>query len=94
MSKQVENCIKNGRPLLIEDIQEALDPSLGPVLAKNLIVQGAGRYALRMGNQDIDYDMEFRMYITTKMTNPHYLPDVTINTTLINFTVTVLGLEE
>jgi dynein heavy chain len=47
-----------------------------------------------MGNQDVDYDMEFRMYITTKMTNPHYLPDVTINTTLINFTVTVAGLEE
>ena len=94
MAKQVENCIKNGRPLLIEDIQETLDPSLSPVLAKNLVVQGAGRYALRMGNQDIDYDMDFRMYITTKMTNPHYLPDVTINTTLINFTVTVLGLEE
>ena len=94
MAKQVENCIKNGRPLLIEDIQESLDPSLAPVLAKNLVQQGAGRWAIRMGNQDVDYDMDFRMYITTKMTNPHYLPDVTINTTLINFTVTVAGLEE
>jgi dynein heavy chain len=90
----VENCIKNGRPLLIEDIGETLDPGLAPVLSKNLVDQGAGRLALRMGNQDIDYDKDFKLYITTKLTNPHYLPEITINVTLVNFTVTVLGLEE
>ena len=28
--------------------------------------------------QDIDYDENFKFYMTTKMSNPHYLPDVCI----------------
>lgn len=31
--------------------------------------------------------------MTTKMPNPHYLPEVCIKVTIINFTVTMLGLE-
>jgi dynein heavy chain len=94
LAKSLENCFKNGRAMLIEDVGETLDPSLGPVLSQNLVDQGGGRLALRMGNQDIDYDKDFKLYITTKMTNPHYLPEITINVTLVNFTVTILGLEE
>jgi dynein heavy chain len=30
-----------------------------------------------------------QLYITTKMANPHYLPEVCIKVTLINFTVTM-----
>ena len=93
-SRVLENCIKNGNPLLVEDIPEKLDAALDPILDKNLIQQGAGRFALRMGDQDIDYDTNFKLYMTTKMRNPHYKPDVSIRTTLINFTVTVEGLEE
>ena len=33
------------------------------------------------------------MHQTTKMPNPHYLPEVCIKVTLINFTVTMDGLE-
>ena len=32
--------------------------------------------------------------MTTKMPNPHYLPEVCIKVTLINFTVTFKGLED
>ena len=32
--------------------------------------------------------------MTTKLPNPHYLPEITIKVTLINFTVTEAGLEE
>lgn len=32
--------------------------------------------------------------MTTKMPNPHYLPEICIKVTLINFTVTFKGLEE
>lgn len=31
--------------------------------------------------------------MTTKMTNPHYLPEMFIRVTVINFTVTLEGLE-
>ena len=32
--------------------------------------------------------------MTTKMANPHYLPEVCIKVTIINFTVTLSGLED
>lgn len=32
--------------------------------------------------------------MTTKMSNPHYLPEVCIKVTIINFTVTKSGLED
>ena len=48
-----------------------------------------GRTLIRLGDSDVDYDPNFRFYITTKMANPHYLPEVCIKVTIINFTVTM-----
>ena len=47
-----------------------------------------------MGNQDIDYMKGFNLYMTTKLPNPHYLPEISMMVNLINFTVTIQGLEE
>jgi dynein heavy chain len=40
------------------------------------------------------YAKEFKFFITTKIANPHYMPEVCIKVTIINFTVTPSGLEE
>jgi dynein heavy chain len=32
-----ENCIRAGNPILLENIEESLDPSLEPVLSKNIV---------------------------------------------------------
>lgn len=37
-----------------------------------------GRMLIRLGDSDIDYDKNFRFYMTTKLYNPHYLPEVCI----------------
>jgi dynein heavy chain len=93
MLRDLENCIRIGKPLLIEDIGEILDPGLEPVLQKATFRQG-GRLLIRLGDSDVDYDPNFRFYLTTKMPNPHYLPEVCIKVTVINFTVTTSGLED
>lgn len=49
---------------------------------------------IKLGEAIADYDKNFRLYMTTKLPNPHYPPEVCIKVTLINFTVTVEGLEE
>lgn len=36
----------------------------------------------------------FRLYITTKLRNPHYLPEVAVKVTLVNFMITSVGLED
>jgi dynein heavy chain, axonemal len=38
--------------------------------------------------------MDFRFYITTKLRNPHYLPEVSTKVTLLNFMITFEGLSD
>lgn len=89
----LESCIRAGCPMLLEDVGEILDPTLEPVLLRQTFTKG-GRLLIRLGDSDIDYDTNFKFYITTKLPNPHYLPEVMIKVTLINFTVTPQGLED
>ncbi|XP_030643583.1 dynein heavy chain 6, axonemal [Chanos chanos] len=91
--RTLENAIRLGMPILLEELKETLDPALEPVLLKQTFVTG-GRTLIRLGDSDIDYDKNFRFYMTTKMANPHYLPEVCIKVTIINFTVTKSGLED
>ncbi|CAH8871669.1 unnamed protein product [Trichobilharzia szidati] len=89
----LENCIRVGFPVLLEDVGETLDPALEPILLKQIFMSG-GRLLIRLGDSDIEYDKNFRFYITSKLANPHYLPEVSIKVTIINFTVTPAGLED
>jgi len=91
--RTLENAIRVGSPVLLEDVGEKLDPALEPILQKAIFNVG-GRSLIRLGDTDVDYDPNFKLYITTKMSNPHYLPEVCIKVTIINFTVTMKGLED
>uniref|UniRef100_A0A1B0AJM8 Uncharacterized protein n=1 Tax=Glossina pallidipes TaxID=7398 RepID=A0A1B0AJM8_GLOPL len=42
----------------------------------------------------IEYNNSFRFYMTTKLRNPHYLPDVAVKVTLLNFMITTQGLQD
>jgi len=49
---------------------------------------------IRLGDSNVDYDENFKFFMTTKMPNPHYIPEICIKVTLINFTVTFDGLQQ
>lgn len=36
----------------------------------------------------------FRFYVTTKLRNPHYLPEISVKVTLLNFMITPEGLQD
>ena len=42
----------------------------------------------------VEYNNNFKLILHTKMANPHYKPEMQAQTTLINFTVTIDGLED
>jgi dynein heavy chain len=90
----MQAAVNNGLPVLIEDVQEAIDPSIDPLLMHSEFMGEGGIKQIRLGDAQQDYDSEFKMYMTTKMPNPSYPPEVCIKVTLINFTVTFEGLEE
>ena len=78
---------------MIENIQETLDPSLEPLLTKD-IRKINGLDSIKLGDAWVAINPDFKFYVTTKLANPHYLPEVCIKVTLINFTVTTDGLED
>jgi dynein heavy chain len=91
--QHVEDCVSQGRPMLIEDVEETLDPTLDNILEKNLMKAGRG-YKVLFGDKEIDWDEGFSIYITTKLPNPNYNPEIYAKCSVIDFTVTSKGLEE
>ena len=46
-----------------------------------------GSLVIRLGDAVIPYHNDFKLYITTKMPNPHYSPEASSKVTLVNFTL-------
>ncbi|XP_077600352.1 dynein axonemal heavy chain 10-like [Stigmatopora nigra] len=91
--KQLEMAIKYGFPFLFQDVDEYIDPVIDNVLEKNL--KGAeGRQVLMLGDKEVDYDPNFRLYLNTKLGNPKFSPSVFGKAMVINYTVTLKGLED
>ncbi|TMW50187.1 hypothetical protein DOY81_004746 [Sarcophaga bullata] len=89
--EEIEKAITKGNTVLIENIDENLDPVLDSLLGRNLIKKGK---AIKIGDKEVEYNSNFRLILHTKLANPHYKPEMQAQTTLINFTVTRDGLED
>jgi len=48
----------------------------------------AGRQYVKLGDKEVDWDDSFRLYFTTKLSNPHYSPETFGQTSIINYSVT------
>ena len=91
--KTIENCIKFGKPFLFENVDEELDPIIDPILEKNIILK-AGQKVIKLGDNEVDYDPNFKLYLTSKLANPRYSPEIMSKSLVINYTVTMQGLRD
>ena len=89
--RSLENCIQFGTPVLLENVGESLDPALEPLLQKQTFQQG-GSVCIKLGESTIEYSKEFRMYITTRLKNPHFPPETTAKIAMVNFSISKAGL--
>lgn len=48
-----------------------------------------GREFVVLGDKEVDYDPNFRLYLNTKLANPKYGPNVFGKSMVINYTVTL-----
>ena len=93
-ARTLENSIQFGTPVLLENVGEELDPLLEPLLLKQTFKQGGVEVIkaeiilcrvlyyllqyMRLGENVIEFSKDFRFYITTRLRNPHYLPEVSV----------------
>ena len=91
--RTLENCIPLGFPVLLENVGEELDPTLEPLLLRSVYKDGT-QSMIKLGDKGIEWTDNFRFYVTTKLRNPHYLPEIAVKVTLLNFMITPTGLQD
>eukprot|EP01012_Entosiphon_sulcatum_P019543 TRINITY_DN24443_c0_g2_i1.p1 TRINITY_DN24443_c0_g2~~TRINITY_DN24443_c0_g2_i1.p1 ORF type:complete len:4685 (-),score=794.60 TRINITY_DN24443_c0_g2_i1:231-14285(-) len=90
----LEKAIAAGDTVIMEGLGESIDPILTPVLGRKTIRRSGGLEVIQLGDKEVDYDNTFRLILQSRLSNPHYTPEIQAETSLINFTVTQEGLEE
>lgn len=91
--RTLEHALQFGAPVLLENVGEELDAFIEPILLKSTFKQQGVEY-MRLGENIIEYSRDFKLYITTRLRNPHYLPEVAVKVCLLNFMITPLGLQD
>ena len=86
-------CIEDGKTFMIENLDEMIDATLAPVIARNSKKKGMAR-VFQLGNTEFVIHNKFKFLLHTKLSNPHYPPEIQAETAMINFTVTEDGLED
>jgi len=93
MLQKMSQCVQKGKVVLLQDVLETLDPSMDNLLNKSVIKMGSDLF-VKLGDGEVLYNPKFQLFITTRMSNPHYTPEVSTKVNVINFTIKEQGLEE
>nr|CCC47395.1 putative dynein heavy chain, fragment [Trypanosoma vivax Y486] len=90
--KRLEFAIQYGNPFLFEGVDEFIDPIIDSVLDPQFS-NDSGQLVIRLGDKDVVWDPNFKLYLCTKLPNPEYAAEVFGKTMVINYGVTEDGLE-
>ncbi|CAM9358663.1 unnamed protein product [Ascophyllum nodosum] len=92
--KTIVTAIRQGHSVIVENCPEDIDAALSPVLQRAVLHRGNDGMFLNVGGENCEYDPAFRLYLQSRLSNPHYRPEVFASCAIINFTVTERGLED
>ena len=85
--RYLKPCMENGKTLIIEGIENEVDPAMDPILEKQIEKKGRTEF-IKVGDTEIEIDKKFELFMTCRLPNPSFSPELSAKTTIINFTVT------
>lgn len=62
----MEQCLSQGKPVIVQNVSEVLDPSIAPILDKAVVKIGAD-LVIKFNEKMVPYNPIFKMYLTTKL---------------------------
>jgi dynein heavy chain len=68
-------------------VTEEVDSVLDGVLLKQTF-KNAGVLSVKLGDNVVEYNKRFVLFLTSKLRNPHYSPDTSTKVSLVNFSIT------
>ena len=85
--------VSSGQVLMIEAIGQEIDAVLDPLLSRQFVKKGK-TILVKLGAEEVEVASTFKLYLQTKLINPHYKPETAAQCTIVNFIVTESGLED
>lgn len=73
--KILERSVEQGKPVLIENLENAIDASIAPIYGRQIIKRGRTSI-IKMGDKELTLDPKFNLFLHTKLSNPHYPPEI------------------
>ena len=93
LKDQLQFCMSEGKSMLVVAVEEDIDPMLYPVLEKKIVTKGRSKF-INVSDTMMEYSADFRLFFITRLPNPFFSPELQAMVTVIDFTVTMLGLED
>lgn len=89
----LDNALLLGGELMIEEIRDKIDPLLDPLLLKQYFIY-EGTKVVKIGEIPRPYDDNFYLYLFSSSSNPHFSPETSTKTVILNFSITEEALAE
>lgn len=91
--RTLESSIHFGTPLILENMEQELDPIIDPILLHEEY-RLDGRLVIKLRDKFIPYNENFKLYMITKQASPALTPQVAAKVNVINFSITSTALQE
>lgn len=93
LTRVLEMALARGDAVVCTHIGELEgQPALASLLAREVVTIAGGQY-MRLEDAELEYHPDFRLYLVTSLSNPHFSPAVQAKVSVLNFSVTEAGLQ-
>lgn len=75
MNRDIELSVENGYSAIIENMDERIDAILMPIIARQYTKRGKNKL-VKFAGKDLTLHKHFKLFLHTKLSNPHYPPEI------------------